>query len=90
MKAQLRKRAVSKKNQTNAMKIDYLPRALKALQDAPPCVRRAFFKQVLFLQRDLRHPSLRVKKYDEGTDLWQARVKSRLRDFISISRMTAT
>jgi hypothetical protein len=41
------------------MKIDYLPRALKALEDAPGEVRRAFFKQVMFLEKDLRHPSLR-------------------------------
>jgi len=40
------------------MKVDYLPRALKALDEAPPAVRRAFFKQVRFLERDLHHPSL--------------------------------
>jgi hypothetical protein len=26
------------------------------------------------LVENLRHPSLRVKKYDESRDLWQARV----------------
>ena len=56
------------------MKIYYLPRALKALAGAPSDVQRAFFKQVTFLQQDLRHPSLRAKKYDESRDLWQARV----------------
>lgn len=48
------------------MKIDYLPRALKALEDAPAEVREAFFKQVKFLEQNLRHPSLQAKKYDEG------------------------
>jgi mRNA-degrading endonuclease RelE of RelBE toxin-antitoxin system len=48
------------------MKIDYLPSALKALEDAPADVRRAFFKQVRFLERDLRYPSLQAKKYDVG------------------------
>jgi mRNA interferase RelE/StbE len=37
-------------------------------------VQRAFDKQVRLLAHDLRHPSLRAKKYDEATDLWQARV----------------
>jgi plasmid maintenance system killer protein len=26
------------------------------------------------LAEDLRHPSLRAKKYDESRDIWQARV----------------
>ena len=56
------------------MKIDYLPRALKALEDAPAKVRKAFFKQVSFLEQNLHHPSLRAKKYDESSDIWQARV----------------
>ena len=56
------------------MKIDYLPRALKALEAAPADVRKAFFKQVRLLEQDLRHPSLRTKKYDESKDIWQARV----------------
>jgi mRNA-degrading endonuclease RelE of RelBE toxin-antitoxin system len=48
------------------MKIDYLPRALAALDDAPAGVRKAFFKQVKLLEQNLRHPSLKAKKYDES------------------------
>jgi len=44
------------------------------LEDAPPAVRKAFRKQLRFLAKDLRHPSLRAKKYDEVRDIWQARV----------------
>ena len=66
------------------MKIDYLPRALKSLADMPPGVRRAFFKQVKFLQHDLRHPSLHAKKYDVSTDLWQARVNRGWRFYFNI------
>lgn len=43
------------------MRVDYLPRALKALRDSPPPVQKAFFKQVKLLESDLRHPSLHVK-----------------------------
>lgn len=67
------------------MKIDYLPGALRSLNDAPIDVRRAFFKQVTFLRNDLRHPSLRAKKYDERSDLWQARVTRDWRFYFNIS-----
>jgi len=33
-----------------------------------------FNKQLAFLLSNLRHPSLRAKKYDEANDIWQARV----------------
>jgi hypothetical protein len=66
------------------MKIDYLPRAAKALADAPPAVRNAFFKQVKLLVRDLRHPSLHAKKYDVALDRWQARVNRGWRFYFNI------
>jgi mRNA-degrading endonuclease RelE of RelBE toxin-antitoxin system len=66
------------------MKVDYLPRAQKALLDAPPAVQKAFFKQVKLLERDLRHPSLRAKKYDEALDRWQARVNKDWRFYFNI------
>ena len=44
------------------MKADYSKRADQALQSLPPDVRKAFFKQVMFLEQNLRHPSLRAKK----------------------------
>lgn len=66
------------------MKIDYLPRAINALRDAPIEVHNAFFKQLRFLQQDLRHPSLKAKKYDEAKDIWQARVNRSWRFYFSI------
>jgi mRNA-degrading endonuclease RelE of RelBE toxin-antitoxin system len=33
-----------------------------------------FDQQLAFLLSNLRHPSLRAKKYDEANDIWQARV----------------
>jgi mRNA interferase RelE/StbE len=72
------------------MKLDYLPRALEALADAPPDVQKAFFKQVRFLEQDLRHPSLRAKKYDESRDRWQARVNKDWRFYFKITDDTYT
>ncbi len=41
---------------------------------APSEVQRAFDRKLEFLAKDLRHPSLHAKKYDEANDVWQARV----------------
>lgn len=48
-------------------------------------MRIAFEKQLRFLLRDIRHPSLRAKKYDEANDIWQARVTSNVRFYFSIA-----
>ena len=47
-------------------------------------IQDAFEKQVNFLLQDIRHPSLRAKKYDEGTDIWQARVTKNVRFYFRL------
>jgi len=56
------------------MRLQYTDRFRRSHESAPDAVRRAFAKQARHLQQDLRHPSLRAKKYDETRDIWQARV----------------
>ena len=56
------------------MLLEYTEQFRRSHARAPENVRRAFAKQARHLQRDLRHPSLRAKKYDESRDVWQARV----------------
>jgi hypothetical protein len=51
---------------------------------APREVQKAFTKQLAYLLRDLRHPSLRAKKYDEARDIWQARVAGSWRFYFRI------
>jgi len=51
---------------------------------APKEIQRAFDKQALLLLENLRHPSLRAKKYDEGQNLWQARVTKGWRFYFTI------
>ena len=51
---------------------------------APQRVQRAFDKQSLLLLHNLHHPSLRAKKYDEGQNLWQARVNKSWRFYFLI------
>ncbi len=43
-----------------------------------------FDKQLGFLLTNLRHPSLRAKKYDEVRDIWQARVDDNYRFYFQI------
>jgi mRNA interferase RelE/StbE len=50
----------------------------------PRPVRKAFHKQLAFLERDLHHPSLHAKKYDEARDIWQARVNKDWRFYFRI------
>ena len=67
------------------MKLNYAsPRVAASLKDAPPGVRKAFYKQAAFLAGNLHHPSLHAKKYDEANDIWQARINRDWRFYFMI------
>jgi mRNA interferase RelE/StbE len=66
------------------LKIIFSSRFMDLLESAPPAVRRAFYKQLAFLQQDPRHPSLRTKKFDEASGVWQARVNGDWRFYFTI------
>lgn len=71
------------------MKVDYNnPGVVNQLRDAPLSVRKAFLKQIKFLAANLHHPSLHAKKYDQGRDLWQARVTKGWRFYFVIQNDT--
>jgi hypothetical protein len=57
----------------------------RAFAVAPQAVRKIFLKQAEFLLEDIRHPSLRAKKYDETFNIWQARVNRDWRFYFSIA-----
>ncbi len=54
------------------------------LAGAPPAIQRAFEKQLRFLLRDFRHPSLQAKKYELARGIWQARVTQSWRFYFMI------
>ena len=56
------------------MRVELTERAIAELAAAPLAVQKAFIKQMSFLSRDVRHPSLRAKRLDERIERWQARV----------------
>ena len=66
------------------MRIRYSDAVAEALENEPAAVTKAFFKQTKMLEQNLRHPSLRAKKYDEANDRWQARVNRGWRFYFKI------
>ena len=50
------------------MKLRWTSHFARAYAKAPEGIQTAFGKQSLLLLQNLRHPSLRAKKYDEGKD----------------------
>lgn len=64
----------ARQTKENRMNVQLSQRAIEQLAAAPLPVQKAFIKQINFLARNLSHPSLHAKKYDEGEDLWQARI----------------
>jgi hypothetical protein len=59
-------------------------RTIAALASAPLQVQKAFIKQIRYLSRDLRHPGLHAKKYNEAEDTWQGRVTDDWRFYFEI------
>ncbi|HEV8718611.1 MAG TPA: hypothetical protein VGX03_38060 [Candidatus Binatia bacterium] len=49
-----------------------------------PTLQARVDKQLALLLQNLRHPSLRAKKYDEQNDLWQGRVNQAYRFYFQI------
>jgi mRNA-degrading endonuclease RelE of RelBE toxin-antitoxin system len=66
------------------MQLHYTERFRRSYASAPPNIQRAFDRRVAFLVKNLRHPSLRAKKYDEARNIWQARVNSGWRFYFTI------
>lgn len=50
----------------------------------PRMVQKAFSERIVFLVENVRHPSLRAKKFDETTGVWQMRITKNIRVFFRI------
>jgi mRNA interferase RelE/StbE len=66
------------------MRFLYTERFRRSYTDAPAAIQKRCDKQLAFLAEDLRHPSLRAKKYDAVRDIWQARVNDDWRFYFMI------
>ncbi len=67
------------------MRLAWSERFRRSYAAAPANVQKAFWKQARWLLHDLRHPSIRAKKYDETNDVWQGRVTRDWRFYFTIS-----
>ena len=56
------------------MKVIYAPHFKRNFKSLSKDTKKKFKKQIKFLLRDIHHPSLKAKKYEEARDIWQARV----------------
>lgn len=52
--------------------------------ELPESLQKKIKKQVRLLVENLRHPSLRAKKYHEADGTWQARIDRRYRFYFKI------
>jgi mRNA-degrading endonuclease RelE of RelBE toxin-antitoxin system len=66
------------------MRVLFSKRFSSSFQEAPDRVQREFGKQLGYLLRNLHHPSLHAKKYDETRGIWQARVDGGWRFYFTI------
>ena len=70
------------------MRLHFSERSIKSYESAPTHILRAFDAKLELLLKNLRHPSLRAKKYDEAHDVWQARINRDWRFYFSIDNDT--
>jgi hypothetical protein len=56
------------------MRLAFTERFRRSYRTAPSQIQAAFDRRAEALIGDLRHPSLRAKKYDASRDVWQGRV----------------
>ena len=66
------------------MNVSLSPRFERSYADAPLQIQKLFDRKLALLVQNLRHPSLRAKKYDEARDIWQARVDRAWRFYFQI------
>ncbi len=66
------------------MKLIYTLHFKQSFRKFPKEIQTKFNKQASHLLSDIRHPSLRAKKYDEERKIWQARVDRSVRFYFLI------
>lgn len=70
------------------MKLLYAPKFKGSFRQFPENIKRKFYQKADYLLKDIRHPSLHAKKYDEIRGIWQARVNRDIRFYFLIEKDT--
>lgn len=66
------------------MKLIFTAKALKNYESLAEKLQTLVDKQLDFLLKDIRYPSLRAKKYNESQDIWQVRISKEYRAYFCI------
>lgn len=66
------------------MKISFTDKFIKRYHSLSKEIQKKIDKQINYLCQNLRHPSLRTKKYNKKKDIWQARVNRSYRFYFLI------
>ena len=66
------------------MKFVFSKRAFTDYENLTGDLRKTVHKQLNFLIKNLRYPSLHAKKFDESKDIWQARITKDWRFYFQI------
>ena len=61
------------------MKFYYSEKFKKLFKKLPEAIKNKFLKQIALLEKDIRHPSIHLKKMQGHTDIWEARVDNQYR-----------
>lgn len=67
------------------MKYEFTAKFTRSYHSLPSKIQLKFDKQLDYLLRNVRHPSLHAKKYNEEEGVWQARVDKSFRFFFKIN-----
>lgn len=70
------------------MKVRFASRFERNYAKAPAQIQKFFNQKLNLLLQDILYPSLRAKKYDEGKNVWQARVNKDWRFYFMIEADT--
>ncbi|MFA5831200.1 MAG: hypothetical protein WC878_05215 [Candidatus Paceibacterota bacterium] len=67
------------------MRYEFTAKFIKSYHSFSADVQLKFDKQLGYLLKNIKHPSLHAKKYDESEDIWQARIDQSIRFYFIIS-----
>lgn len=67
------------------MRYEFTSKFAKSYHSFPNSTQLKFDKQLGYLLKNIKHPSLHAKKFDEAEDIWQARVDQNIRFYFKIN-----
>ena len=70
------------------MKYSFTPRFIRSYHNFSQAIQKKFDKQLNYLLDDIKHPSLKAKRFDEERGVWQARVDRSMRFYFVIQDET--